>query len=224
MAGDRQFDVILFDLEGTLVDFQWRLKEAVSEILQVLLSVGIDPERYGELPDYASLYNTVREITREWAAQDAARLFDRFSVIYDKYDRDALSRWAVYPDTSHTLARISDYGYRMGVVSNCGAHAVDAVLEKFSLTGYFEIALARNDIEYLKPHPQGLELALEKLCVPAARALFVGDSLNDILAAEQVPMPSCFLASGESRVTGTDADSATFQISSLSNLADILIQ
>ncbi len=223
MPSDRKFDLILFDLEGTLVDFQWRLGDAVKEILPVLAKAGVDPSRYGKSPSYAGLYNTTRAITREWEPYNAVQLFEQLASIYDKYDRDALSRWAPYPDSHHVLKRLLDSGYRMGVVSNCGSHAVDTVLERFSLSGYFEIILSRNDVSYLKPSPEGLKLALKKLCAPADRALFIGDSLNDILAANQVPMRSCFLSSGESLVTGERGHIATFQISCLSELTDILV-
>lgn len=224
MTAEKKFDVILFDLEGTLVDFQWRLNDAVKEILQVLVNAGIDPALYGQSPGYAGLYNTTRDITDGWKTADSKYLFDRLAAIYERYDRDALSRWAPYPDTVDTLARLSDCGYRMGVVSNCGVYSSETVLEKFGLAGHFEMVLSRNDVEYLKPRPESLKLALKKLCAPADRSLFVGDSLNDILAADRVPMASCFLSGGESIVTGENADIATYRISSLSKLPDILIQ
>ncbi|MBU2628275.1 MAG: HAD family hydrolase [Proteobacteria bacterium] len=224
MTFDRQFDIILFDLEGTLVDFQWRLKDAVNQTLKILATAGIDLSVYGTTPGYAGLYNTTRDITGKWEATDAARLFDQIDDIYDTYDLDALSRWTPYPVTHQLLSRLSNFGYRMGVVSNCGAHAVDTVLDRFNLSGFFEVVLSRNDVDYLKPHPQGLMLTQEKFDAALDRTLFVGDSLNDILAAEKVSMPSCFLFCGESRVTKESADMATFQISSLSKLADFLIK
>ncbi|WP_300463219.1 HAD family hydrolase [Desulfobacula sp.] len=223
MTDDRQFELVLFDLEGTLVDFQWRLEDAVKELLPVLSKAGIKPSRYGASPSYAGIYNTTRDITRAWDPQKADELFEQLADIYETYDRDALIRWAPYADAQSSLERLSAFKYRMGVVSNCGSHAADTVLERFNLAEFFEIALARNDVLYLKPSPEGLNLALEKLDVPADRTLFVGDSINDILAANKVPMPSCFLSGGESKVTGEDGRMATFQITSLSGLVDMLI-
>ncbi len=218
------FDLILFDLEGTLVDFQWRLAEAVREILPVLSASGIDTGKYSTSPSYADLFNTTRDLTRNWDTQKSALLFEQLGVIYDKYDQDALSRWTPYPDTLPLLEKLAKAGYRMGVVSNCGAFAANSVLARFNLTGYFEIILSRNDVSYIKPSPESLILALEKLCVTPDKALFIGDSVNDILAAHVISMPSCFLLGGESRVTGEDAGMATFTISSLSDLTHILIQ
>lgn len=218
------FDLILFDLEGTLVDFQWRLDEAVREILPVLVASGIDTRRYSPSPDYADLFNTTRELTQGWNPRKSARLFDQLGVIYDRYDRDALSRWAPYPDTLFLLETLAASGYRLGVVSNCGARAVHRVLAKFRLADYFEIILSRNEVSRIKPSPEGLILALERLGVSPDRALFIGDSVNDILAAQAVPMRSCFLSGGESRVTGETETMAVFQISSLSGLAHILVE
>jgi HAD superfamily hydrolase (TIGR01549 family) len=223
MTKNRRFDLILFDLEGTLVDFQWRLDEAVREILPVLADSGIDTRRYSPSPDYADLFNTTRDLTQDWDSRQSSRLFDRLGIIYDKYDKDALSRWAPYPDTLSLLAALSASGYRLGVVSNCGARAVHTVLAKFSLSDYFEIILSRNEVARIKPSPEGLILALERLGAPPDRALFIGDSVNDILAAQAVPMSSCFLSGGESRVTGETGTAAAFQISSLSGLVPLLV-
>jgi len=220
----KKFDLILFDLEGTLVDFQWRLDEAVREILPVLIASGIDTGRYSPSPDYAGLFNTTRDLTQNWDSRQSAQLFDQLGVIYDKYDRDALGRWSPYPDTLSLLETLAASGYRLGVVSNCGAHAAHGVLAKFRLAGYFEIILSRNEVTRIKPSPEGLILALEQLGVPPDRALFIGDSVNDILAARAVPMSSCFLSGGESRVTGEKETPAEFRISALSGLAHILVE
>lgn len=223
MPKDRQFDIILFDLEGTLVDFQWRLDDAVKKIMPVLSNAGIDTALYGPYPSYATLFNTTRDITSIWETVDSDKLFNQLDTVYDAYDRDALSRWKPYSDTQLVLEALSQAGYRMGVVSNCGSHAAKTVLKRFNLSDYFELILSRDDVSYLKPNPEGLNLAIETLGTSAGRTLFVGDSKNDILAADRIFMPSCFLSGGESFVTGENGSIANFKISSLSNLNDILL-
>ncbi len=222
MNTDRQFDIILFDLEGTLVDFQWQLTAAVNEIIQLLAASGIHPDHYGNQPSYADLFNRTRDLTTDWKTTDTIFLFERLSAIYDKYDADALSRWQPYEETPFVLADLSKTGYQMGVVSNCGRYAVGEVLSRHNLMDHFDLVLSRNDVHYLKPHPESLNLARKKMHANPERMLFVGDSLNDILAAETAGMPSCFLSGGESLITGERARTATFHISSLIRLLDLL--
>ncbi len=68
----------------------------------------------------------------------------------------------------------------------------------------------------LKPHPESLALALQTLSLPPEQVLFVGDSINDILAADKTGMAACFLSCGESRVTGLSAALNVHHISHLS--------
>jgi phosphoglycolate phosphatase len=223
MPEDQQFELILFDLEGTLVDFQWQLNNAIKEILPVLTKACIDLFQYGASPGYADLYNTTRDITKDWNPEKTVDLFDHLALIYDKYDQDALTRWTPYPDTRFLLETLKAGDYRMGIVSNIGSRAVKAVLDKFNILEYFEILVSRDDTSYLKPSSESLKLALSRLGIQADKALFVGDSINDILAANKISMPSCFLWGGESRVTGEKGHIATFQISCLSELVGILV-
>lgn len=222
MPGKRTYEAILFDLEGTLVDFQWRLEKAAHEILSVTAGFDINPSEYGDNPDYAKLFNTTRTITQNWTEKKAQRLFAHLDTVYNKYDKDALSRWQLYPDTVKTLKFLSDAGFRMGLVSNVGRVAGSRVLEKFHLLPFFELVISRNDVNFVKPHPEGLESACQQLGLLPETVLFVGDSVNDILPARHLGMPSCFLRIGESQVTQKTDTMADHHISSLYDLTAIM--
>ncbi len=219
---NRRFDVILFDLEGTLIDFQWCLDKAVQETMPVLHDFDIYSGELGVSQNYATLYNTAREIVRARDGEVETRLFEILDRIYERYDADALTRWSPYDGTRKTLRRLHRIGYRMGLISNCGSRAVNAVLERFQFAHYFEVVLTRDDVSYLKPHPEGLQMALAMLDISSQRVLFVGDSPNDILAARQVLVQSCFLFGGESRFTGPIEPKAEFQIAAIADLVDLL--
>ena len=225
-TGDKKFAAVLFDLDGTLVDFQWDLDKAIPEIFAILSEAGMDMARYGDPPSYVSLFNLTRDITDQWvvrgAADDARRLLAKLDDVYDRYDQDAMTRWQPYPETRSILTELAGKGYRLGVVSNCGREAVHGILSRFNLTGFFEIFLSRRDISRLKPHPESLNLALQALSLPPEQVLFVGDSINDILAADKTGMAACFLSCCESRATGLFAALNVHHISRLSDLPGIL--
>jgi phosphoglycolate phosphatase len=225
-TGDKQFEAVLFDLDGTLVDFQWDLDKAIPEICDILSGAGMDMACYGEPPSYVSLFNLTRDITDQWisrdAAEDARKLLAKMDEVYDRYDQDALTRWQPYPETRTILTELAEKGYRLGVVSNCGREAVHGILSRFNLTGFFELILSRQDISRLKPHPESLKLALQSLSLPPEQVLFVGDSINDIIAADKTGMTACFLSCGESRITGFSAALNVHHMSRLSDLLNIL--
>ncbi|MCF8077144.1 MAG: TIGR04076 family protein [Desulfotignum sp.] len=223
---DKKFKAALFALDGTLVDFQWDLDKAIPEICDILSGAGMDMACYGDPPSYVSLFNLTRDITDQWisrdGAEDARTLLAKMDEVYDRYDQDAMTRWQPYPETRTILTELAEKGYRLGVVSNCGREAVHGILSRFNLTGFFEIILARQDISRLKPHPESLNLALQALSFPPEQVLFVGDSINDIIAADNTGMTSCFLSCGESRITGFSASPNVHHISRLSDLLNIL--
>ncbi len=221
----KKFGAVLFDLDGTLVDFQWQLDKAIPEICAILSEAGIAMAIYGDVPTYAALFNITRDITDQWisagAAQNAEKLLERLDGVYDRYDRDALKRWQPYPDTLPVLKALADAGYPMGVVSNCGRDVVNTVLNRFEMRPYFDLVLSRDDVSRIKPHPDSLLMAQKQMSLSPEKILFVGDSINDINAAEKAGMQPCFLFCGESLVTGQSSSHDVFQISCLSDLMKI---
>jgi len=71
----------------------------------------------------------------------------------------------------------------MGIVT--GRHAVDLalVLNPHDLAPYFSVLVADSDVARPKPAPDGLLLACQTLGLEPERTLYVGDSVNDMLAA-----------------------------------------
>lgn len=218
MNESRKYDVILFDLEGTLVDFQWQLNPAVKEALELLEKYFSTPNTFGDTPSYASIYNKTRDLIKDITAAEGERVFGELDQLFNKYDYDALSRWVLYPDVETMLKKLSGLGCRCGIISNCGSQAVNAVLRKFEILDYFETVITRDDVEYIKPYAEGLQLALTNLKAPLQNALFVGDSVNDIQAAKNLSMRSCFLEGGESHVSGEKGSGAEYTITVISDL------
>ena len=197
MADEKRLnaEAILFDFEGTLVDFQWQLSAAITETLEMLWQMGFAPERI-----LSRKYSTLLSEAMQAAAEiglSPEQVRERIGEIYDRYDEDALTRWTLRPFVLESLVAIKAKGIRTALVSNLGGKTLTAALSKFSLTNYFDIVLSRSDVKNLKPSPDGLLLALAKLAVGKDASIFVGDSLDDVNAAKAAGIRVIIITAGE---------------------------
>jgi HAD superfamily hydrolase (TIGR01549 family) len=183
---------VIFDFEGTLVDFQWRLAEAEAEAKEVLVRLGImEPE---DNLSYAEMMNRVLS-DEESPAQPAAEAL--LGEIYDRYDADALTRWQVRPGAFEVLEEIRRRGLKTGLVSNVGRAVLDVALERLGLSPRLDEAVSRNEVERLKPDPSGVFLVCNRLGCPLDRVWYVGDSLDDVRAARNARVPVAVIQGGQ---------------------------
>jgi HAD superfamily hydrolase (TIGR01549 family) len=187
--------LITLDFEGTLVNFQWKLSEAVADVLAALAAAGAPAGILTGL-NYAQIYNLVRESEEQWGfAPD--RLIKLVDEVYDKFDLDAASRWESVEGLHETLAQLKK-DFRLALVSNIGQKALAAVLNKLGLSQAFDLIVTRNEVIMLKPHPEGLLKAIAQAGVTPGDVLHVGDSLADLYAARKAGVKICIVLGGES--------------------------
>ena len=190
---------ILFDFEGTLVDFQWNLAEAVQETFEMLRVIGFPTERI-QSRKYSALMNEATKIAIELRrSPDEVR--EKIGAIYDRYDEDALTRWKLRPNARHFLSALKAMGIKTGLISNVGKIAMENAFKKMELQRFFDIVVTRNDVKALKPSGEGIRLALSRLQVIKDRALFIGDSLDDIQAAKEAGLKVMIILGGENPKT-----------------------
>jgi HAD superfamily hydrolase (TIGR01549 family) len=195
----KNVDAILFDFEGTLVDFQWNLAEAVQETFEMLRAIGFPTGRI-QSRKYSTLMNEAMKIAIELRrSPDEVR--EKIGVIYDRYDEHALTRWKLRPDAKHFLYALKAMGMKTGLISNVGKKAMEKALRKMELQRYFDIVITRNDVKALKPNGEGIRLALSRLQVMKDRVRFIGDSLDDIHAAKEAGLKVVIILGGENPKT-----------------------
>ncbi|MFZ5651405.1 MAG: HAD family hydrolase [Bacillota bacterium] len=185
--------LISFDFEGTLVDFQWKLSEAVGEALHTLGKAGAPANAMAGM-NYSAIYNLVRQKEHEWGFP-GDYLTGLLDEVYDKYDLDAASRWKPVHDIHSMLDNLG--GYKLALVSNVGKKALYEVLLKFGLRNRFGLIVSRNDVKMLKPCVEGLQKAMEWAGTDGENTIHIGDSLSDILAARSAGAKACAVLGGE---------------------------
>ncbi|MCM2289907.1 MAG: HAD family hydrolase [Sulfuritalea sp.] len=185
---------VIFDFEGTLVDFQWRLAPAEAELRRAFGQLGFCGPEFSH-GNYATLWNAAVAL---WAPQ--GRLDDlrrALGPIYDRWDADALTRWTLRPGAVALLERLAARGLRVGLVSNIGRRALGAALQRFGCAPLLSPIVSRDDVSCMKPRAEGiLRVASEWRQTPGT-LLFVGDSRADVFAARAAGLPVAIIRGGE---------------------------
>lgn len=191
----KEVEATLFDLEGTLVDFQWNLTEAVQEVFEMLRTSGFPMERI-QSKKYSTLMNEAMKIAIE-QGRSPNELREKIGSVYDQFDEDALTRWTLRPKAKDFLSAIKGKGVKTGLVSNVGKKALEKALQKTNILQFFDVIISRNDVQNLKPSGEGIDLALNRLQVTEENSLFIGDSLDDIHAAKEAGLRVIVILGGE---------------------------
>ena len=161
---------LLFDWDGTVVDSH-ELGLTAFEQSFAALGVAFDHELYRSVysPNWYSVYEAMGMPKEKW--QQADELWIQL------YGEQIAQPVAGAKETIHELSR---RGYRLGVVSSGSECRVGREVNELGLSGVFEIVVCNEQMENKKPHPEGLETAMQALRCSREVACYVGDSPEDI--------------------------------------------
>lgn len=110
------------------------------------------------------------------------------------YSKHLLDNTKLYPGVLEVL----DYYAlkQLAVASNKPVEHVNSILKKLGIYGYFFVIMGGDSTVRRKPYPDQISCILQKSGIRRTEALLIGDSANDVLAAEAAGVDSCYLLSG----------------------------
>ncbi len=214
------YKAVLFDFEGTLVNFQWKTEEAMGEALTALETLGFDVNVFRRY-DYSELFNkAVDESERLGLPLELVR--GKIEEVYDRFDMDAVQRWTPKEDAKYVLENLMKEGVLTGLVTNAGRKAISLLLERFDFKRLLSVVITRNDVEKLKPHGESILKAIDTLQLRKRKILFVGDSVTDIRATLQVGIEVAIVLGGESKTQDIEKCNPRYILRSLSEVLEII--
>jgi HAD superfamily hydrolase (TIGR01509 family) len=168
---------VLFDMDGTIIKNSYPFPQAKAEILTTLRSRGLDvPEDI-----YGSIANLLEKL-KEVQYNDHTNIRDVILSILTKYDFECTSGARLHRGALGTLRRLKQDGYRLGLISNSNLLVVRKVLGATRVYSLFDVVVTREGVERMKPYPDMVFAACEKLGIHPSNTLVVGDSWVDIEA------------------------------------------
>ena len=185
--------LLIFDLDGTLIDSR----------LDLANSVNAARARFGRgpLPNeliYSYVGNGAPVLMRRAMGPEAdeAQISAALEVFLDYYSHHALDDTKLYPGVLESLERFRESGAKMAVLTNKPVRISRWILEGLGISGYLFQVYGGNSFEHKKPHRVGIDRLRDEAGAALAETWMVGDSYVDVQTARNAGVNSCGVSYG----------------------------
>jgi phosphoglycolate phosphatase len=186
-------DLLIFDLDGTLIDSRLDLANAVNATRRHMGKEPLSNERV-----YSYVGNGAPVLIRRAMGDQAteAELQEALEFFLEYYREHDLDETTLYPGVKESLARLAAAAKRMAVLTNKPLRMSQHIVNGLGVGEYFMKVYGGNSFEFKKPNPIGIHTLMEITGIGADRTMMVGDSAVDVATARNAGVRCCGVTYG----------------------------
>lgn len=226
MQRDSAFKAVLFDLDGTLIEFKFPVRESRIAMFEFLTRNGYSTAGF---KDTMRTQDLIDDAETQWKSSQEKQEKHSFSDlkqslyrILDEFEYVSIVTSNPLSGTLETVQEINTEGLTCGVVTNTGRGPAVSTLSQIGFLPYLKIVVTRNEIARMKPAPDGLIEAQKLLHLEASSILYVGDSVLDIEASRSAGIKCAAIASGLYGTGVLEKASPDYMLQKIEDLNSIL--
>ncbi|MFH0739308.1 MAG: HAD family hydrolase [Candidatus Omnitrophota bacterium] len=185
----RGIKLVIFDLDGTLVDAYPAITSSFNHTLQ----------RLG-YPKKDKL--TIRRAVG-WGDRNLLKPFVRgkdldeaLAIYRQDHRKSLLVKSRLFPSAQRVLACLKDKGYKLAIASNRPTRFSKILIRHLKLGEYFEYVLCGDKLKNMKPHPQILRNIMQRFSVRPIDTLYIGDMTIDAQAGRRAKVRTIIVTTG----------------------------
>ena len=187
-APERAFDLVMFDLDGTLIETAPEIADATNDTLTQFGLAQVTQQQVNDWIGHGTQTLLVQALAASrQTSQAAVRQADDFAAISAAfvvhYGQRCGTRSHLYPQVREVLHTLKAQGVKLAVVTNKEDRYTQVVLDAHRLAPLFDRVISGDTLPTKKPDPSGIAACLTQFGVSKERALFVGDSSIDVATA-----------------------------------------
>ena len=184
----KKYDVILFDMDGTMADTDPMILDTFHFLYQKYRNGKGRPDSeiayFSGPPIRGTLKNEFPEL-------DEDAIFEEFyQESRKRYDAEHIF---LYPHEKEVLIKLKQNGFKLGVVTNKRRDLAIVTLKVLGLEDVFDILLGIDDVVNSKPHPESIERAIKELGGDKKHTLYIGDNKMDYDTAVNSGVDCCIV-------------------------------
>lgn len=186
-----RIQLLVFDLDGTLIDSETYLALSVNATLERMGSPTLSVEQVASYVGQGVSVLVRRALGEDAAEEEVNR---GVTIFLDEYRERMLDHTKPYPGVCEALEELRTR--KLAVLTNKPVHFSRSILDGLGLSRYFFQIYGGNSFENKKPDPVGLLQLMTEADVPASKTLMVGDSATDVLTGRNGGAWTCGVAYG----------------------------
>ena len=183
-------DLLIFDLDGTIIDSQADVGHALNRVLAEYDVPPIDAEIIRKQVGYG-IQPLIVEKLSELKITDCKPAFDRFAAHYFEH---CARETVLYDGVAELLDGFS--ARRKVILTNKSTRFIGKILDGLNIAEHFVAQYGRESFAKTKPDPLPILSILKEHGVAPERAVMIGDTETDVHAGANAGVPTCLVTYG----------------------------
>jgi len=211
---------VVFDLDGTLADFNLDYKAVRTEVRSLIMKAGVAPSILEPNESIFEMLKKARIVLRNSgkSEEDVGTISRQALSIADEYEMDAARTTSLKPGVNEILKTLREMHLKIGLFTINSRRSANRILKRFRLSAFFDAVIPRNAVNLVKPNAEHLQVTLEALGANPHETLVVGDSVSDMECAREVKAIAVGLPTGFFSFRDLSSSGANYMITSLMDL------
>lgn len=206
--------LVILDFDGTLADTQPLI---VSSLQRTIAELHLPARTDAECRTIIGL--PLKECFTTLLGVDdamAERCADVYRRVFDEDNHHGAV--TLFPHVLETLKALHDGGWLLAICSSRGRPTLDGFVNAFHLENYVGLVVGADDVQHHKPHPEPVQMILNRLNIPAEETIVVGDASYDILMGRNAGCLTCGVTYGNQSATALRTAGADYLIDDFAEL------
>lgn len=217
---------VVFDLDGTIVNFNLDYKTLRADVRSFLINQGVPASVLSLNNGIFEMLNKTEIFMKNNGKTEKAieEIKAEVSKITEKYELEAAKIVNLMPGTLEVLNALKEMGLKIGLCTISGEKTVRYIFQKFRIEGFFDAVIPREKVNHTKPNSEHLEVTLKALEAKPEETIIVGDSVVDARCARELEVIAVGIPTGVSTQKELVEAGANYIITSITDLPILIKQ